>query len=102
MVAETRDFIVNQAQERLHSTRGAYVDAVKHFPVDADTWIVSLDAHMVWREEGMPQHSMIDDLLKGGKGLHTAKDGSTWKTIPFEQNKAPTTQTFAQQNLTAS
>lgn len=101
--------IVEQCQVRLHTRRQAYLEAlVRPTELQPGVWVITLDAEATWIEEGMPQHSMIPDLLRKSShgtaksGPKMAKDGSTYRVIPFERNKGPTSQTEAAQTLTAS
>ena len=98
LVAMSRAKIIELANTRLHTTRAAYVSALRHFQVDENTFIVSLDASMVWREDGIGPHNMIDDLLKG-KGVKRAADGSAYKIIPFLHKGGATQSTPAQATL---
>lgn len=51
-------------------------------------WVVELDEHARWLEEGRPETFMGDWLLKpGAKGVKRAKDGSLYRAIPFKQTK---------------
>ena len=101
--------IVEQVQTKLHSRRQMYLEAlVRPQEIEPGVFVITLDADAVWIENGMPQHSMVDDLLRRGKngkaksGPKTAADGSTFRVIPFEHNKGPTKQTTAEQTLTAT
>jgi hypothetical protein len=101
LTAMTRAHIVEQANKRLHSRREMYIDALTHFQVDENTWIISLDARARWIEDGMKPHSMLDDLLRSKKAK-TAKDGSKYMVVPFQHNKGPTQMTPAQKTLLAT
>jgi hypothetical protein len=96
--AQTHAHVVEQAQLRLHSRRQKFIDNLAFEQVSDDTWVVVIKEPATWIEDGMPAHSMVDDLL--GDNPKTAKDGSKYRVIPFEHNKGPTTQTSAQQSLT--
>jgi hypothetical protein len=91
--------LLENVQQKLHSTREKYVEALSFKQVSNDTWIISLDKSAIWIEEGMPEHEMIDDLLKSPKAK-TAKDGSKYMVIPFQHNKGQTSQTQAGTDLT--
>jgi ribosomal protein S16 len=97
----THAHLVEKAQEKLHTRRGMFIEALSHFPIDADTWVVNLDANARWIDEGMEAHDMLDDLLKS-KSAKRAKDGSTYVIIPFQQNKAKQQMSPAQQSLLAT
>ncbi len=108
----THGHILEEVQSKLKSTRQKYIDALSFEEVGDNAWIISLDPSAFFIEEGMPQHEMIDDLLKQGRpnksksegsargGIKTAKDGSRYRAIPFQQNKTPTSQTPMQTSLT--
>jgi len=98
LVAQTRGHITEEVNKRLHTRRAMYIENLSHFQ-DGDVWVISLAAKAVWIEEGMPEHSMLDDLLKS-KNVKRAKDGSAYTVVPFELNKGPTQLTPAQQTLT--
>jgi hypothetical protein len=107
LAAATHGHIVEQVQQKLHSTRQKYLDHLNFKQVGKDTWIISLEPSAFFIEEGMPQHEMIDSLLGTGRGkkgstAKTSKDGSRYKVIPFEHNKGPTGQTAKQTSLTDS
>jgi hypothetical protein len=101
--------VIEQVQTRLHTRRQQYLEAlVKPMEVEPGMWVITLDAKAAWIEEGMPQHSMVQDLLRKSprgnskSGPKIAADGSTYRVIPFERNKGPTRQTAAEQTLTAT
>jgi hypothetical protein len=101
--------IIEEVQTKLHTRRQAYLEAlVKPTEIEPGIWVITLDAKAAWIEEGMPQHSMVPDLLRRSSrgsaksGPKMAADGSTYRIIPFERNKGPTKQTEAEQTLTAS
>lgn len=91
--------LLEKVQAGLHSTREKYVNAVNFQQVNNDTWVISLDHEAMWIEEGLPEHEMIDNLLKSPKAK-TAKDGSKYLVVPFQHNKGPTQQTHAATDLT--
>lgn len=91
--------LVEQVQNKLHSTREKYLEALSISQIDEQTWLINLDSKMVWLEDGMPQHEMIDDLLKSSKAK-TSKSGSKYLAIPFQHNVKPTASTSAQKSLT--
>jgi len=98
--AMTFAHIQEEVQEKLHSTRDKYIQAMKIDQADEDTWVITLDKSAMWIEEGIPPNKdMLDGLLKSKKAK-TAKDGSRYLVVPFKQNKGPTSSTPAQQNLT--
>lgn len=98
LTAATRGKIVELAQEKLHSRRGMFIDALTHFQLDETTFVVNLDKSARWIDDGMDAHDMLEDLLKSKKAKR-AKDGSTYVVIPFQHNKAKQSLTPAQQSL---
>jgi hypothetical protein len=99
LAIQTHAHIVEEVQQKLHSTRDKYLQALHFEEVSEDVWIVSLDQKAMWIEEGMEEHEMIDDLLSSSKAK-TAKNGSRFLSVPFQHNKGPTQQTQAQKDLT--
>ncbi len=106
LVVASHGHILEQAQQKLHTSRQKYVDALSFSKIGDDAWVISLANDAMWIEEGIPPGTeMIDWLLgpgrKGkGKGVKTAKDGSKYRAIPLQQNKGPTQSTPKQQSLT--
>lgn len=98
LTAATKAKAIELANQKLHTRRKMFIEALDHFQVDENTWVVSLDAKAVWIDEGMPEHSMLPDLLKSKKAK-TAKDGSKYVVVPFKHNKGKQLQTPAQQAL---
>lgn len=98
LTAATKAKLVELANEKLHSRRGTYLDALSHFQLDDTTWVVNLDKSARWIDDGMPEHDMLDSLLKSKKAKR-AKDGSTYVVVPFQHNKAKQNLTPAQQSL---
>lgn len=99
--AQAHAHLMEEVQQKLHSSREKYLDALDFKQVGDDTWVVTLDKDAIWIEEGMPEHEMIADLLKSPKAK-MAKDGSRYMVIPFKHNQGPTAQTRAQQDLTST
>lgn len=97
---QTHVHITEEVQAKLHSTREKYLDALKPpTQLEDDVWLIELDSKAMWIEEGIePNHEMIDDMLKSHKAK-TAKDGSKYMVVPFEQNKKPSSITPAQKSL---
>lgn len=98
LTAATRAKIVELANEKLHTRRAQFIEGLSHFQVDETTWVVNLDAKARWIDEGMKEHSMLDDLLKSKKAKRS-KDGSTYVVVPFQHNKAKQNLTPGQQML---
>lgn len=98
LTAATKGKIAEIANEKLHSRRGMYLDALTHFQIDDNTWVVNLDKGARWIDDGMPEHSMLESLLKSKKAKRS-KDGSTYVVVPFQLNKAKQNLTPAQQSL---
>jgi hypothetical protein len=88
---------VELANEKLHTTREQYIEALDYKEISKGVWVVSLSEKMLWLEEGKDAGSMVDDLLK--KNPKTAKDGTKYKVIPFEHSKSPSRMTPMHQSL---
>jgi hypothetical protein len=70
--------------ERVDST----AKNVRWIKISNNMWVVEIDESAKWIEEGRPETSMATDqwLLKPGKAK-IAKDGSTYRSIPFKQTE---------------
>lgn len=79
--------VVELAQEKLKSTRKTYTDNLDYEEVSPGVWVVSLDKPALWIEEGRKSGDMTEDLLR--KNAKVSKDGSRYKSIPFEHSKPP-------------
>ena len=99
LAAQTHAHVVEMANERLHSRREAYVNALKFEEVQPGLWVITVTQPAMWIEEGQEPHNMLDDLLKSPKAK-TAKDGSKYLVIPFKHDKGPTQQTAHAQGVT--
>lgn len=88
---------IELANEKLKSTRKSYIDALDYKEIQPGIWVVSLDAKMLWLEEGKSAGSMVDDLLRNN--AKTAKDGTKYKVIPFEHSKNPSDMSTRSQSL---
>lgn len=94
--------VLEQANDKLHTRREMFIEGLKVFPDGEDTWIISLDSSVRWIDDGMPQHSMVADLLKSPKAkiIESGPNrGEKYLSIPFQHNKGPTQLTPSQQNL---
>jgi hypothetical protein len=99
LAAMTHAHIVEEAAKKLHTRREMFVEGLKHFQLDSNVFVVNLDAKVRWIDDGMPSHSMLDDLL-GSKKAKTAKDGSRYLVVPFRHGpKGPTQMTPAEKTL---
>lgn len=102
LVPATHAHMMELAAQRLHSRLEKFTKGVKIVQESEDTWLITLNKTATWIDDGMPEHSMVDDLLK--RGAKTAKDGSRYRSIPFDHSpgKGPATSTPAQQSLQAT
>ncbi len=82
LAAMTHGKIAELAGQKLHSRREMFVTGLKYHQESDDLWIVSLDAKVRWVDDGLPAHSMLDDLLASPKAKK-AKDGSKYIVVPF-------------------
>lgn len=101
LAMQSHAHLMEEVQSKLNSTRQRYSDAVTFAPVNENVWVISLDRSMMWLEEGLPEHEMLDNLLKSPKAK-LAKDGSKYLVVPFQHNKGPTQQTSAARDLTTT
>jgi hypothetical protein len=100
LAAQTHLHILEQVQQKLHSRRQMYVDAlVKPQEVSKGVYVIVLEAEAAWIEDGLPEYFMGDTLLKG-PGVKRAADGSMYRVIPFEHSGAPNAKTEAGKSLT--
>lgn len=87
----THAFVVNHANQKLEGWKRSHFFGeggknVRWNEVAPNIWVVEIDESVRWIEEGRDPTSMAtsDWLLKpGAKGVKTAKDGSTYRVIPF-------------------
>ena len=99
LATATNQQIVKQVNDKLHSRREKYKDALSFKQVADNLWVIELDAKAMWIEEGKEAGSMLDDLLKSPKAK-TDKDGHKYLIVPFEHTKPPTKQTVEAQSIT--
>jgi hypothetical protein len=98
LAASIHAHIIEEAQQKLNSTRKMFVDNLTFFQ-DGDVWIVQLDGKAVWIDDGAPATSMLERFLASPKAK-TTKDGQgKYLIIPFQHNGKPSTQTPAQKSL---
>jgi hypothetical protein len=98
LAAQTHLHIKEQVQHKLTSRRQMYDDALDSVvEVSPGVHVITLKKEAIWIEEGMEAHSMVDDLLKNN--AKTAKDGSKYKVIPFDQGKGGASQTLQTNTL---
>lgn len=98
LTLQTYDFVIQEAQTKLHSRRQQFIDNWQHEQLDADTHELKILAPAVWIDEGLPQDfDMLPGLLRSPK----AKNGPNGKyiVVPFKHNKGPATQTPTQKVL---
>lgn len=99
LAAATNQQIVKQVNEKLHSRRDKYKEALTFKQVADNLWVIELDAKAMWIEEGKEAGSMLDDLLKSPKAK-VGKDGNKYIVVPFEHTKVPSKQTEQAQSIT--
>lgn len=93
---------VELANEKLHSRRQMYIDALSMREEDG-VFILALDASAGWIEDGMPRHNMLEALLASPKAK-LAADGSRYLVVPFEHGpgKGPTNTPASTQDLVST
>lgn len=100
----TQAKIMELAGQRLHSRREKFVKAVSIQEEGTGVWIIHLDESQHWVEDGVPQHSMIPDLVNSPKAK-IARDGSRYLVVPFTHKVGevgPTQTTSYQQDLVSA
>lgn len=98
LAAMTHAHVIEQAQQRLKSRREMFLKGLRFHQETKNIWVITVDQSARWIEDGMPPHSMLDDLLKSKKAKR-AKDGSTYLVVPFKHGGAPTRSTPAQNTM---
>lgn len=101
LAMQSHAHLLEQVQDNLHSTREKYVNALTFQQVNKQTWVINLDQEVMWIEEGLSEHEMIDNLLNSPKAK-IGKDGTKYMVIPFQHNKGPSKQTQAGQDLAST
>ena len=76
------------AAEQLKTTSKKFRDALSFDNPEEGIYVVSLNESMLWREEDMKAHEMIDDLLR--KNAKISAKGNRYKVIPFRHEGGPT------------
>lgn len=79
------------AAEKLRTRLKTYQEALHYEEVSPGLWVISLDEKAMFIEEGLEPHDQRTTLL--GKGAKIAKDGTKYRSIPFEHSKNPSQQT---------
>jgi hypothetical protein len=95
--------IIELANQKLHSRREMFIEALHKEQIDDDTWLITLEARARWIDDGSQPHDMLADFLKSPKAK-IAKDGSKYLTIGFRHGPGvgKTNSTPAQQDLTST
>lgn len=86
------------AADKLTSRLKPYQDALSYEEISPGLWSIALDESAFWIEEGLDPHNQRDTLLQ--KNYKIAKDGSRYKSIPFEHSKNPSQQTQKARQIT--
>lgn len=89
---QTHAHVKEQAAQKLHTRLGMFNENLRLEQIDDNTWSIVVDEKGRWIEDGMEQHSMLDDLLASPKAKR-ARDGSKYIVVPFKHSKGPTQQT---------
>ncbi len=103
LALQTHSMIVEEAQRTLKSTRKTYLDNLVinklEETADQSIWVVGLKKEAEWIENGYPRGSMLERILNHGKAPKKAKDGSSYKIIPFMHSKAPSDMSAVQNRI---
>jgi hypothetical protein len=94
----THQKTLDLATTELNSISQQYQDAVQFQQLEENLYVISLDASMLWAEEGR-KTGFMEELLHG-KSSKVGKDGKRYAVIPFEHSKNPTQQTDKARALT--
>jgi hypothetical protein len=73
--------MVEEANQKLHSRRQKYLDSLSP-KIEDDAYVIELGQEAVWIDDGVPPHSMIEDLLSSPKAKRSAS-GSMYLVVPF-------------------
>ena len=105
LAAQAHMHIVESVQDKLRSRRELFLKNLTPPQPVNDGYVIILKHPAVWIDDGMPQHSMVQDLLRKSpysnakSSPKTSKTGNTYRIIPFDQNRAPTRLTPAELTL---
>jgi hypothetical protein len=94
----THAHIVQEANQKLHSTREKFISSLKIEQLEDHIWGITVPEETLWIEEGLPANF---DMLPGLLASPKAKTGKNGKyiVIPFKHNKNPTQSTAFQKIL---
>lgn len=98
LAAQTHAHVKEEAANKLHSRLEEFNENLDFEQVDTNTYSIIVREKARWIEDGMPQHSMLENLLASPKAKH-AQDGSKYIVVPFKHNKGPTKQTPHQREI---
>jgi hypothetical protein len=84
---ETRARSLELANEKLHSRRGMFIDALSHFQVDENTWVVNLDKSARWIDDGMPEHNMLENRCSRARRRRSRQGRHHYVVVPFQHNR---------------
>ena len=87
------------AQEKLHSSRKQYQDALSVNQIEDNVWCISLEGKARFLEDGLESGRM--DWLLNGKNAKTSADGHKYAAIPFNHSTAPSNQTMTAQDISS-
>jgi hypothetical protein len=89
LAVDTHNHIKEEAQNKLHSFREKYLEALSQpEQIDGFIWVITLNEEAEWIEQGRKEpFDMKPGLLKDGK---TSKDGTRYRVVPMNQAKTPT------------
>lgn len=79
--------LIEQANDKLHSSRDTYINALTFDQLDDTTWLIHLGKEAMWIEDGMDSFDMKKGLLASPKAK-TAIDGSKYMAVPFNHSKS--------------
>ncbi len=92
LALQTYTHVQQEVKDKLHSRREMFEKELKMTQEQDGLWSIVVPQKVLWIEEGLDPYGP-EEMLKGGKGVKTSKDGNQYKIIPFQHNKGPTEQT---------
>lgn len=97
LAVDTQTHIVEQAQNKLKSSKQTYMENLSQAEkIDDYLWEITLKADAQWIEDGLPNNfdmkkGLLNTQKPGSPGqIHTGKDGKKYRIVAFDQGKVST------------
>jgi len=94
LAVDTQTHIVEEAQNKLKSSRKIYLENLSQAEkIDDYLWEITLKADAEWIEKGLPDNfdmkkGLLNTKKPGSKGeIKTGKDGKKYRIVAFDQGK---------------